>query len=287
MASGKKKRRRLGRPRLPRNFDLRKAMFALPNLFTLSSVFCGFYAVLLASGTPTPHDLYRAGLAVFFGIFFDMADGRVARMTRTQSSFGIQLDSLADLVTFGVAPAVIIYRWALEGAGIAGVIVSFVYVACGAIRLARFNVMAAQATGPMKHFIGSPIPLAAGVLVTMVMFHQRTFEAPASHGVHIMLLVLIISYLMISNVRYRTFKDLKLTRRSVTLILVLLALFGVIAVRIRPTFALLAYWWGYLTVGLVEEVIFFRRRRREDRAARATAGAPPSQRMPPEDEQLR
>lgn len=287
MASGRKKRRRLRRPQLPRRFDLRKAMFALPNLFTLSSVFCGFYAILLASDTPTPNDLYRAGLAVFFGIFFDMADGRVARLTRTQSSFGIQLDSLADLVTFGVAPAVIIYKWALDGLGIAGVVVSFVYVACGAIRLARFNVMAAQESGPAKYFTGSPIPLAAGVLVTMVVFHQRTFEAPATHRLHIMILVLVISYLMISNVRYRTFKDLKLTRRSVTLVLSLLALFCVIAVQIKPTFALLTYWWGYLTVGLVEEVIFFRRRRRADGKARVTTAALTRQREPAEEENPR
>jgi CDP-diacylglycerol--serine O-phosphatidyltransferase len=250
-------------------------------------VFCGFYAILLASGSPSWRDLYRAGLAVCFGIFFDITDGRVARMTRTQSSFGIQLDSLADLVTFGVAPAVIVYRWALEDLGYTGIIVSFVYVACGAIRLARFNVMAADAAGPSRYFIGSPIPLAAGVLVTLVMFHQQTFEAPATHGVHVMLLVLIVSYLMVSNVRYRTFKDLRLTRRNVTLILLLLGLFGVIAVKIRPTFAVTICWWGFLAVGLVEEVVFFRRRRREAASARSAAPRAAAQQPPPEEERNR
>lgn len=239
-------------------------MFVVPNLFTLSSVFCGFYAIVIASDDPGPTQLYRACIAVFFGIFFDGADGRVARLTRTQSAFGVQLDSLADLVTFGVAPALILYKWGLSDLGLGGAVACFVYVACGAIRLARFNVLAERAPGPMKYFIGVPIPLAAGVMTTLVMFHQRTFATPVTRTLSIVALVLVVSYLMISNVRYRTFKDLKLTRKSLTIVFSLLILFAVIATRVRPTFALLAFFWGYLTLGLIEEVIFFRRRRREN-----------------------
>src|SRR4051794_37418047 len=111
-----RRNKRLARARLLA-FDLRRAMFVLPNLFTLSSIFCGFYAFVLASGDPGPKQFYQASLAVFFGLFFDMADGRVARMTRTQSDFGVQLDSLADLITFGAAPAVIVHKWGLTTLG--------------------------------------------------------------------------------------------------------------------------------------------------------------------------
>ena len=242
-------------------------MFVLPTLFTISSIFCGFYAIVLTSGETDPRTLYRAGLAVFFGIFFDMFDGRVARLTRTQSAFGMELDSLADLVTFGVAPALIVFKWGLNELGMGGAVVAFVYVACGALRLARFNVLAARSPGgSMKYFVGVPIPLAAGVLVSLVMLHQRALATAVTRPTHIVAVVLIISYLMISHVRYRTFKDMRLSGKSLTLLFTFVVIFAVIALQVRPTFALVAFFWGYLTLGLLEEVIFFRRRRREERA---------------------
>ncbi len=268
------RQRRRPRARFPLAFNLRRAAFVLPNLFTLSSVFCGFYAIVLTSGDAGPHELYRASLAVFFGIFFDMFDGRVARLTRTQSAFGVELDSLADIVTFGVAPGLIVYKWGLSELGLLGAVVGFVYVACGALRLARFNILASRSPGPMKYFVGVPIPLAAGVLVSLVMLHQRTLAAAVTKPAHILALVLIVSYLMISKVRYRTFKDLKASAKSFTIVFTLLVLFAVIALRVRPTFALVAFFWGYLTLGLLEEIIFFRRRRREDHAPSAPTAAP-------------
>ncbi|MEZ4272854.1 MAG: CDP-alcohol phosphatidyltransferase family protein [Myxococcota bacterium] len=138
MEPRRKRRRRLPRRRrIATRFNLGRALFVLPNLFTVSNIFCGFYAIVLICGEPGPEQFYRAGLAIFFGFFFDMADGRVARMTRTQSDFGVQLDSLSDMVTFGVAPALIVYRWGLSELGLWGIVVAFVYVACGALRLAR------------------------------------------------------------------------------------------------------------------------------------------------------
>ena len=248
-------------------FDLRKAMFVLPNLFTVSSIFCGFYAIVLASGDASPSHIYRAALAVFFGVFFDGADGRVARMTRTQSDFGVQMDSLADVVTFGVAPAVVVYHWGLAELGLVGVIGAFVYVACGAIRLARFNVLAARSPGSTRFFVGLPIPLAAGVLMALVMFHQRTYAMPAARSGHVLVLLCVLSYLMVSNVRYRNFKDVKLSKKSLSVVFTLVLLFAVVASLIKPTFAMLAFVSGYVGLGLIEEVIFFRRRRREGRPA--------------------
>src|SRR5713226_1505849 len=119
-----RERRRRRRP------DLRKLMFVLPNLFTVSSIFCGVYSIMLSAGEATADN------------FFHAFDGRVARMTKTQSEFGVELDSLADVITFGVAPAILVYKWALYELGFLGIAIAGIYAACGAIRLARFNVTA-------------------------------------------------------------------------------------------------------------------------------------------------
>ncbi|MEM6732676.1 MAG: CDP-diacylglycerol--serine O-phosphatidyltransferase [Myxococcota bacterium] len=241
----------------------------LPNLFTLSSVFCGFYAIVLASGEPGPEQLYRATVAIFFGAFFDMADGRIARLTRTQSEFGVQLDSLADMVTFGVAPAVLVYKWGLSDLGLLGAFVAFTYVACSALRLARFNVMTARGGGGgMAFFTGLPTPLAAALLVSLVMFHQRAFSTAAVREVQVVILVAVLSYLMVSNVRYRSFKGIKPSNLTFMVFGVTVSLFLVLALWVRPSFALLSFVSAYVAYGLIEEVVFFRRRRRDEENGR-------------------
>jgi len=153
---------------------LRDLMFVLPNLFTVSSIFCGFYAMTLCAGDASPLQLYQAALAIFFGIFFDGFDGRVARLTKTQSLFGQELDSLADVISFGAAPALLMWKWALSGLGMIGVFASFLFAACGALRLARFNVLAIRSPhgGASSFFVGMPIPFAACGLIPMVLaFH--------------------------------------------------------------------------------------------------------------------
>lgn len=247
-------------------FDLKKAMFVLPNLFTVSSIFCGFYAVTLCLCGLEPVHLYRAAIAIFFGMFFDMFDGRVARMTRTQSDFGVQLDSLADLITFGVAPAVLLYQWGLDTLGFGGIVVCFLYLACGALRLARFNVLAQRESGSSKYFLGLPIPLAAGTVVATVMA-SFPLEYPSRFGVeHVVVGTLFLGFLMVSNVRYRTFKDLKLSKKSITLAFVFLLVMAALFTRLKPTEALAALFVGYIGLGMLEEVVFFRRRRRARRA---------------------
>jgi CDP-diacylglycerol--serine O-phosphatidyltransferase len=249
-----KKRRRI-------RFDLHKAMFVLPNLFTVSSIFCGFYAITLCLNEPEPIHLYRAAIAIFFGMFFDMFDGRVARLTKTQSEFGVQLDSLADLVSFGAAPAVLLYKWMLGDLGFAGVLIGFAYTACGALRLARFNVLAAREPGSSKHFVGLPIPLAAGTVVALVM-SSYPFEAPLLTPVSVAVIALALSGLMVSSVRYRTFKDLRPSKKSVSIGFVLLVIFAALSARLKPTVALSAFFLGYITLGLAEGVIFFKARRK-------------------------
>lgn len=238
-------------------------MFVLPNLFTVSSIFCGFYAITLCMGDSQAIHLYRAAIAIFFGMFFDMFDGRVARLTRTQSEFGVQLDSLADLVSFGAAPGVLLYRWALADMGFWGVFIAFVYVACGALRLARFNVLASREPGSLKYFVGLPIPLAAGTVVALVM-SSYPYERPTPGGeAGVAIVTLLLAGLMVSNVRYRTFKDLRPSKKSITIIFVIALLFAAVSAQMKPTIALAALFLGYITVGLAEEIIFFRRRRAE------------------------
>lgn len=266
--------RRRKRSRKRRRFDLRKALFVLPNLFTLSSVFCGFFAITLVVDHAGPTELFRATLAVIFGLFFDGADGRVARMTRTQSEFGMQLDSLADVITFGVAPAMIVYRWALSDLGILGAFIAFSFVACGAMRLARFNVMAAREVDDASSaFTGLPIPVAAALLMTLVMAHQHLLGVPPKHTQHIVILVLVTAYLMVSNVRYRSFKKVTVGARSLMVLALLIGSFVAVAVAWHTTFALFAGFCVYIMLGLVEEVVFFRRRRREAADRRAAAAA--------------
>jgi CDP-diacylglycerol---serine O-phosphatidyltransferase len=241
---------------------LRKLMFVLPNLFTVTSIFCGFYALTLCAGEATPVHLYQAALAIFFAIFFDGFDGRVARLTRTQSQFGMELDSLADVVSFGAAPAMLVYKWALAPLGFVGLFLSFCFLACGALRLARFNVLAQRSTagGGGRFFVGLPIPLAAGVLISLVIAHHaaRGDVLSLEARVPIAVAVGVLALLMVSTVRYRTFKDLRLSRTSATVFMLMLAGGLVIATQLHPAYVLVAYFSAYLALGLIESAFLLR-----------------------------
>ena len=241
--------------------NLRKAMFVLPNLFTVSSIFLGFYSMTLSDGDATPDDLYRAALAIFFAIFFDMFDGRVARMTKTQSDFGMQLDSLADVVSFGAAPALLVYKWALAPLGFVGLFLSFAFAACGALRLARFNVLAIRGDkASHRFFVGLPIPLAAGALVSLVIAHYRQFGAATTPALHVpaAIVVALLAFLMVSTIRYRTFKDLHLSRKSLTAFAFVVAAGVAIGIATRASFVLPVYMGAYILMGILESI--FRRR---------------------------
>src|SRR2546427_8005040 len=270
-------------PRRPRA-NLRKLMFVLPNLFTVSSIFCGVYSITLSAGEPTGDNFYRAAVAIFFGSFFDAFDGRVARLTRTQSDFGVELDSLADVITFGVAPAILVYKWALAGMGIPGIAICSVYAACGAIRLARFNVIAHAESGTQRYFVGLPIPLAAGMLVSLVIA-LNNIESPVAEAVGlwpIATLVLALAFLMVSTIRYRTFKEAGLNSRTVLVFLLVTAVGVAVAIRGRPSLVLLVYFSFYILLGLAEEALFGRRRRAAAPAAQAPARLPgPQEPRPP------
>ncbi|HSP78197.1 MAG TPA: CDP-diacylglycerol--serine O-phosphatidyltransferase [Myxococcaceae bacterium] len=241
---------------------LRKLLFVLPNLFTVTSIFCGFYAITLCAGEAGPVQLYQAALAIFFAMFFDGFDGRVARLTRTQSDFGMELDSLADVMSFGIAPSLLVYKWALQPLGFLGLFLSFSFAACGALRLARFNVLARRNPhgGGGRFFVGLPIPLAAGVLISMVIAHHvARGELPGEEArMPIAVAVMALSLLMVSTVRYRTFKDVRLSRRSALVLMLVLASGYVIGTRFHPAFVLVVYSFAYLVFGLLESAFLVR-----------------------------
>lgn len=255
--------------------DFRKTYFLLPNLFTLAGLFCGFYAVSVCARLTDEGGgsdaLYKASLAIMLGLFFDAADGRIARLTKTQSELGLHLDSLSDLVTFGVAPGFVVYRWGLEGYGRLGLFFAFLFVAGGAFRLARFNVLSLRATDdkPGKYMLGLPIPVAATVIISTVMvFHAIGINQTTNH-ILVSVLVLALSYLMISRVRFRSMKDVKLTKRTTAIIGLVLASAVIVAVRISQPAVLMFLVACYISLGLIEEVILIRRSRVERRAAAA------------------
>lgn len=242
-----------------RPMKLRKLMFVLPNLFTVTSIFCGFYALTLCAGSATPAQLYQAALAIFFAMFFDAFDGRVARLTRTQSEFGVQLDSLADVMSFGAAPALLVYKWALSDLGFVGIFIAFSFAACGALRLARFNVIAARSPkgGGGSFFVGLPIPLAAGMLVALVIANYGARDGeplPTVAQVPVAVVVGLLALLMVSTVRYRTFKDVRLGAKSIAIFAAICVTGVVIATQAHPAYVLVAYFSVYLVLGLIESV---------------------------------
>lgn len=239
--------------------NLRKTLFVVPNLITLAAVFCGFNAILIASrAEASDHDFYRAAVLLMFAMLFDLLDGRVARMTRTQSAFGLQLDSLADVISFGVAPALLVYRWVLYRMDMLGLLASFLFVGCAAVRLARFNVLSSNSAGapvkPGKYIVGLPTPPASGVLISLVVANQAAGGALGHERYTVTLLVVTVglSLLMISNVRFRSFKEVKLNPATVLLVLFTVVSSAVVWQRLKPQFVLIWLLTFYVGLGLFE-----------------------------------
>lgn len=238
-----------------RKFELRRALFILPNAFTMASIFCGAYAILHTVLHSGPEALYHSAIAVFFAGFFDMFDGRVARLTKTQSEFGMEFDSLADIISFGVAPAVIVYRWALWPIGPIGLLSVICFTACGAIRLARFNVLARRADTSSDYFVGLPIPIAASMLVALVVAHFRLFEGlPVTRHVLVIILVLLLAFLMVSSVSFWTFKNVKFGRKTIYLLFVAAIGLFIAGLMIPVSLILVSIIGSYIMAGILREI---------------------------------
>lgn len=250
--------------------DLKKARYILPNLFTLSSVFFGFYAILTTFEAERADQLALAAWMIAGSMILDGLDGRVARATNSQSAFGVQLDSLADAIAFGVAPAFLVYKWGLEPLGFGGVLLAFIFVACGIMRLARFNVAAADEEGPSAFFTGLPIPLAAGAVVSLILAHTATTGEMTTHATwSVGLILVVLSGLMVSTVRYRTFKKLKSRRVAAVAATLVLTALAITSLRFNPGVALTAGMAAYIAFGLVESCVGLGRNLSARRATRS------------------
>ncbi len=238
-----------------KKFELKRALFILPNAFTMASIFCGTYAILHTVLHSGPEALYHSAIAVFFAGFFDMCDGRVARLTKTQSDFGMEFDSLADVISFGVAPAVIVYRWALWPIGPLGILTVTCFTACGAIRLARFNVLARRPSTSSDYFVGLPIPIAASMLVALVVAHFRLFEGmPVTRHLLVIFLVLALAILMVSSVSFWTFKNVKFGSKTIYFLFVGAIIFFVAGLVIPVSLMLATFIGTYIAAGVAREI---------------------------------
>jgi CDP-diacylglycerol--serine O-phosphatidyltransferase len=234
----------------------RKGIYILPNLFTVAALFGGFYAIVMAMNGR--FDL--AAIGVFCAMVLDSLDGRVARLTNTQSAFGEQMDSLADMVSFGAAPALILYEWALKGLGKAGWIAAFVYCACAALRLARFNTNIGVVD--KRYFQGLPSPAAAALVTGFIwvlddLGFKGVTGSPAIAWASFAL-ALYAGLTMVTNVPFYSGKDVNF-RKSVPFIVVVLFALGIAIINIHPPIVLFVAFCGY---GISGYVLYFIRKSR-------------------------
>ncbi len=231
----------------------------LPNLLTTMSLFSGFYSIVASLGG----DFVRAAVAILIAAVFDGLDGRVARITNTTSHFGMEYDSLSDLVSFGVAPGLLAYLWAMQPFGRYGWLAAFLYVATTALRLARFNSRIEDT--PKNMFIGLPCPAAAMVISTSMLFYSFIGFSGGKANLLILLIVYLLSYLMVSNHLYNSFKLVPQTRGFYILVGMVLALI-VIASEPPVTLFLLAivYMLSSPLVGVYRFVTRKNRKRKDE-----------------------
>ena len=192
----------------PQKIRIKKGIYILPNLFTSASLFCGFYSIIASF----KEYFVPAAIAVLVAVIFDGLDGRVARLTNTTSKFGAEYDSLADVISFGIAPALLAYSWSLSIYGKFGWIVAFLFVLCVALRLARYNIQIGIIES--KVFNGLPIPAAASVVATTVIFFDYSGAEGQFYSISILVSVFILSLLMVSGIKFYSFKDMKLLARK-------------------------------------------------------------------------
>jgi CDP-diacylglycerol--serine O-phosphatidyltransferase len=233
----------------------KKGVYILPNIITLCGMFAGFYAIMAAINGNFLH----AAWAIVIANIFDGLDGLIARLTNTTTRFGIELDSLSDIVSFGVAPAVMMYMWALMTFGKLGWAAVFLFVACGALRLARFNV---QIGSPgSKAFKGMPIPGAATVLASIVIFYYEFWTGLPGKNILFLVITILLSLLMVSTLRYHGLKEVDFRERKpfwalIVFVLVLFVLF------VHPPTAIFIFAMAYLIWGIIENIYLFLKRKK-------------------------
>ncbi|MCD4676093.1 MAG: CDP-diacylglycerol--serine O-phosphatidyltransferase [Desulfobacula sp.] len=227
--------------------NVKKSIYILPNLFTSMNLFCGYYSITAAIQLR----FVDAAIAILIGAVFDLLDGKIARATNTTSKFGIEYDSLADLITFGLAPSLLMFLWVLESTGRPGWSAAFLFAICGALRLARFNTSSSSGSD----FEGLPIPAAAAMNVSVVLFFSRLGISPEPFKLILLVLMFALSFCMVSSFRYKSlkkvsfFKSMKFNK-LVGLILIL------VAVATEPSILLFVVFSIYVISGPVLSLVY-------------------------------
>jgi len=227
--------------RRPRRF--RRGVYLLPSMFTMGNMFCGYACVVYSMRG----DFALAAPLIGVAIVLDMLDGRVARMTGATSEFGLEFDSLADVISFGIAPAVLAFSWGLQPLGRIGWAASFLFVAAAAVRLARFNIQ--TGTVDKRFFVGLPSPAAAAVPAATVFAYPYGFKSPV-HSLAVLAIVIVPALLMVSTIRFRSFKTFDLGVRRSYLVLILVAL-ALVLLTAQPDIFLVVLAYTYLVSGLI------------------------------------
>ena len=248
-----------------RSAQLKRGVYLIPSLFTTGNLICGFFSVI-----STFNGQYlQAAIFVILAHLLDGLDGTVARFTKTTSQFGVEFDSLADLVSFGVAPAVLVYYWALVPWGTWGWLAACLYVVCGALRLARFNVQIRSVE--KSHFVGLPIPAAAEMIAaTVLMYYFLGGEGAANKRVILLLVIYLLAGLMVSSFKYFSLKQIDLKKRHPFWILVSAILFIKLTIA-EPQIMFFTVFLLYTLSGPLLWGLTFRERRREKRGEAAEA----------------
>jgi len=233
----------------------RRGIYLLPNLFTTAALFAGFYAIVAGMNS----HFEAAAIAIYVAMLMDGIDGRIARLTNTQTDFGVQYDSLSDLASFGLAPALVIYQWSLSSMGKLGWLAAFIYAAAAALRLARFNTQAASAD--KRFFQGLPSPLAAALIAGMIWFGVSQEITDGSSVLFITFpLTVLAGILMVSNIRYHSFKQFDL-RGKIPFVAGLIIVLVFVFIAIEPPLVLFLLSLAYAASGPVLTLIQIRKHR--------------------------
>ena len=246
----------------------KKGIYLLPSIFTTFALFAGFYSIVASING----DFTLAAISIMVAMLWDALDGRVARLTNTQSAFGGEYDSLSDLVSFGVAPALLVYLWSLSDLGRVGWLAAFIYLACAALRLARFNTQIG--VSDKRYFQGLPSPASAGVIASMIWLKFWNFEyldfGVVSLSYYIGVLITILcGLLMVSNVRYFSFKEFDSTEKA-SFRFLLFTVLGFILLLYKPNVVLFAGFFIYMISGPLITIFGVYKRRQKKKRGKAS-----------------
>ena len=246
----------------------KRGIYILPSIFTTFALFAGFYSIVASING----DYILAAISIMVAMLWDTLDGRVARLTNSQSAFGAEYDSLSDLVSFGVAPALLVYLWSLSDLGRIGWLAAFIYLVCAALRLARFNTQVG--TADKRYFQGLPSPAAAGVIASMIWLKFWNFEyfdiGVVSFSYYIGIAITILcGLLMVSNVRYLSFKEFD-SKNKTSFRFLLLSVLSLILLLYKPNIILFTGFFIYMLSGPIITMIGLYNKRNQKKQAKST-----------------